>query len=80
MNIEEQIELKSKIIEKLKDFDDDNDNNTLQKAMTYYCSMWDEREGMKHAITLTLNDQYNNHADEQDGYDLKKLSKILAIE
>lgn len=65
-------------IEKMmSEMQDDNDQDTLEKAMNFYCSMWDIREGMKYAIMLTLQDQYNNHEDEQDAKDLRKLKAIL---
>lgn len=79
MPIEKQIELKNKIITMMEDMNDDDDTGILEKAMDYYCSMWDVREGMKHAITLTLNDQYDNHSEEQDGEDLQKLFALLSL-
>ncbi len=62
-----------------KEFDDDEYNETLEKAMNYYCSLWDIREGYKHAIILTLADQYQNHEGEQDPNDLVKLKEILKL-
>lgn len=60
-------------------YDDDDYNDPLQKAMNYYCSMWDIREGYKHALALTLRDQYQNHPDEQAPDDLITLAKILNL-
>lgn len=65
------------IFKMLEDMDDDKDNESLEKAMNYFCSMWDIREGMKYAIKMTINDQYNNHEDEQEPQDLKDMINIL---
>lgn len=49
----------------------------LERAMEYYCGTWDKCEGYKHALLLTLADQYDNHADEQEPEVLDKLADIL---
>ena len=70
----------TEIIEMLENpcvFDDDADNEVLEKAMNWYCGMHDVRQGMKHALILTLRDQYENHPEEQEEGDLDKLSDIL---
>lgn len=56
---------------------EDETLSLLEKAMEYYCSTWDKCKGYKHALLLTLEDQYNNHPEEQDPTDLDKLSDIL---
>ena len=62
----------------LEDWDNDDETlGRLEKAMEFWCSNWDIAEGMKHAIRLTLNDQYQNHESEQDPKDLAKLEDIL---
>lgn len=68
-----------KIIASLADMQDDSDNEKLEKAAEYYCSMWDRREGLKHALTLTLRDQYENHNGEQSEDDLDEIIKILEL-
>ena len=65
------------IIARMEVMDDDDDTAVLEKTMNYYCSMWDIREGYKYAIRMTLRDQYENHASEQDPDDLEKLMQIL---
>lgn len=58
----------------------ENDDTTilqLEKAMHYFCGMYDMCEGYKHALRLTINDQYKNHAHEQDADDMEKLKAIL---
>jgi len=49
----------------------------LERAMEFYCGAYDKCEGYKHAIMMTLDDQYNNHESEADPADLDKLSDIL---
>lgn len=68
----------SKVERLLKDWDNDDDNlEKLENAMDYFCGNWDISEGFKHAILLTIKDQYNNHNDETDGSDVDKLIEIL---
>ncbi len=45
--------------------------------MNYFCSNWDICEGYKHAILLTLEDQYNNHKEDLTESELAELSDIL---
>ena len=52
----------------------------LEQATEFYCSMYDRCEGLKHALRLTLNDEYTNHASEQDPEDLAKLVAKLTAE
>ena len=67
------------IITALADMQDDDDNDPLKEAMDYYCSLWDIREGYKHALTLTLREEYENHPDEQYPNNLITLAKILNL-
>jgi len=67
------------IIAAMAEMQDDSDNDKLERAAEYYCSMWDKREGLKHALELTLRDQYENHAGEQADDDLVELIKILDL-
>ena len=60
--------------------DIENEDSTignLHEGAEYWCSNWDLCEGYKHAMRLCLDDQYNNHASEQDMNHLKKLKAIL---
>ncbi len=60
--------------------DIENEDETikqLEEAMEFYCGTWDKCEGYKHALILCLKDQYQNHEDDQDPEDLKKLVAIL---
>lgn len=69
-----------KIIEDIRDIENDDDNiEKLEEAMRYFCSNWDICEGYKHAIIKTLEDQYTHHQSEQDHADLKKLLTILKL-
>jgi hypothetical protein len=65
----------------LKVIDDiDNDDGTLEilkAGAEYWCSNWDLCEGYKHAMRLCLEDQYNNHASEQEPDELNVLKDIL---
>lgn len=71
----QQIELVEKA---LNNIDNDDENiETLSKAMNYYCSNYDICEGYKHAIMMTVRDEYENHANEQNNEDLHKLLSIL---
>ncbi len=65
------------IIDALDDMDDDSDTPKLEAAMNYFCSAWDIREGMKHAIAMTLRDQYENHPEDQESGDLEKLWELV---
>lgn len=67
------------IINKVLDDIDNCDENldTLEKAMDYFCSNHDICEGFKHAIRLCVEDQYSNHSEEQDPKDFEKLLSIL---
>lgn len=56
---------------------EDEDIESLEKAMNYWCGTYDICEGYKLAITNCLDDQYHNHAEEQDIKDLKTLKNIL---
>jgi len=68
----------NKIYKLLDDMEnDDNTIDQLEKAMDFYCGNYDICEGFKHAIRQTLDDQYQNHASEQDPKDLVKLLAIL---
>ena len=49
----------------------------LQQGAEYWCSNYDLCEGYKHAMILCLQDQYNNHAHEQDIESLQKLKDLL---
>jgi len=56
---------------------EDETIDMLQKAAELYCGNYDLCEGYKHALRMTLKDQYENHADEQASDDLDELTKIL---
>lgn len=69
---------KKQIFKLIDDTDNDDENiDRLQKGAEYFCSNYDLCEGYKHALRLCINDQYDNHASEQDPKDLDKLSDIL---
>lgn len=71
-------ELVTEVYNTLSDIDNDDEVlDTLEEAMEYFCSTWDKCEGYKHAITLTLDDQNDNHFSELEADDLKKLLAIL---
>lgn len=66
------------IIATLLDMENDDENiERLQEAMEYFCGTWDKCGGYKHALILTLQDQYENHPEDQDPQDLIKLKEIL---
>ena len=66
------------VYEALRNIENEDETiDKLQEAMDYYCSTWDKCVGFKKAIFTTLEDQYNNHAGEQDDGDLDKLLEIL---
>jgi hypothetical protein len=66
------------ILKKIEDIpSEDETMDMLQKAMEHYCSNYDICEGYKYALKMTLNDQYQNHAGEQESNDLDILSDIL---
>jgi hypothetical protein len=58
---------------------DDNTIDMLKDAAEYYCGNFDICEGYKHAIIMALEDQYQNHAREQESDDTVELKKILGI-
>lgn len=45
--------------------------------MKYFCGTWDKCEGYKHAILLTLNEQWENHKEDLTEAELQKLLDIL---
>jgi|19_taG_2_1085344.scaffolds.fasta_scaffold97164_2 hypothetical protein len=55
----------------------DESMKVLEKAMNYFCGTWDICEGFKHAIMETVDDQVNNHGNEQQQSDFKRLLDIL---
>ena len=66
------------LIQYITDTENDDENvSRLQNAMNYFCSTWDECEGYKYALIKCLQDQYENHPDEQDPDDLKRLQDII---
>lgn len=65
------------IIKLTEDMNDDEDTSRLEKAMEYFCGMWDIREGFKHAIKLSLEDQYQNHPEDQEPEHLEMMKAIL---
>lgn len=66
------------VLELIEDTENEDENLArLQNAMEYFCGTWDMCEGYKHALKLTIRDQYQNHKDEQDPKDLEKLQAIL---
>lgn len=65
------------IIKYMEDMEDDSDNEILLNLMNEYCSLWDIREGYKYAIAITLRDQYENHADDQEEGELEKIMDKL---
>lgn len=58
-------------------FTDDRNLPVLTQAVDYFCSTYDKCEGLKHALLLTMDDQLDNHADEQDVEDFEKILNIL---
>ena len=56
---------------------EDETIDMLKEAMEHYCGNYDICEGYKHALRMTLDDQYQNHNDEQSPDDLVELNKIL---
>lgn len=70
--------LLEKVYNTISETDNDDENAVrLEKAMNYYCGMWDMCEGFKHALICTLDDQYENHPEDQEDKDLQKLLDIL---
>lgn len=66
------------VLKLLDDMENDDENiDTLQKAAEFYCGNYDLCEGYKHALRMTIHDQYTNHPDEQDPQDLAKIITIL---
>ena len=67
------------ILTLLNDIENDDENIVnLQKAVDYYCSNYDICEGYKHALHITIKDQYNNHPkDQNEDKDMSKLKSIL---
>lgn len=71
-----------KIIEQIEDIPNEDENiESLEKAMVFYCSNFDICEGFKHSLILSLTDQYTNHSEDEEmnKRDLNKLLKILNI-
>lgn len=56
---------------------DDESLPKLKAAAEYYCSNFDLAWGYREALLLTLNNQYGNHAGEQEPDDLDKLLPLL---
>lgn len=74
----EHKEVLEEVYKLLEDIENNDETiNSLQKGAEYWCSNWDLCEGYKYAIRLCLDDQYNNHADEQEMGQLVKLRDIL---
>lgn len=66
------------ILKLLEDIENCDENiERLEKAMRYFCSNYDICYGYKEALRLTLHDQYEHHASEQDPQDLERLKEIL---
>jgi len=66
------------VLEELEKMDNDDENMLiLERAMNYYCGMYDKCEGYKLALKETILDQYENHLDEQKDNDMDKLWDIL---
>ena len=66
------------ILKLIEDIENNDDNiKCLEKAMESYCGNYDMIEGFKHALTLTINDQYNNHPEDQD--EDKEMSELKSI-
>ena len=75
-------EIKQKLADEIHNIlsetpNEDETLDILKNAMEYFCSTWDKAEGYKHAITLTLDDQIENHIDEIDIEDLHTLIGVL---
>lgn len=58
----------------------DEDMQMLEDTMNFYCSLWDIREGMIHALLLTIEDQWMNHGPEQNINDIKNLRRRLRLD
>lgn len=66
------------ILKLIEDIENDDDTiSILEEAMEHYCSTWDKCEGFKHALRLTIEDQYQNHRGEESEDDLDELKRIL---
>lgn len=67
------------MLKTIDEIENDDDTLPLLKAgAEYWCSNWDLCEGYKHAMRLCLEDQYMNHASEQEDGELKVLTDILS--
>jgi len=67
------------MLKTIDEIENDDDTLPLLKAgAEYWCSNWDLCEGYKHAMRLCLEDQYYNHASEQEDGELKVLTDILS--
>lgn len=70
--------LVNEVYKTLEEMDNEDENlDKLESAMVYFCSSYDKCEGYKTAITLTLDDQINNHFGELEEEDLQALLKLL---
>ena len=67
------------MLKTIDEIENDDDTLPLLKAgAEYWCSNWDLCEGYKEAMRICLEDQYNNHASEQEDGELKVLTDILS--
>lgn len=67
------------MLKTIDEIENDDDTLPLLKAgAEYWCSNWDLCEGYKEAMRLCLEDQYCNHASEQEDGELKVLTDILS--
>lgn len=71
----QQINLVQKALDNIDN--DDENLELLEQAMEFYCSTYDKCEGYKHAIMMTVRDQYENHTNEQNDEDLHELLTLL---
>lgn len=62
----------------IKDMENEDENlKTLADAMEFFCDTFDKAVGYKHAILMTMEDQYENHPHEQDLDGWQRLIDIL---
>lgn len=75
---QEHEDILAEIRQLIEDIPNEDENlESLENAMNYWCGTYDICEGFKYAINLCLDDQYNNHAEEQELADLLTLRTIL---
>jgi len=70
--------LYKEIVITIRDTENEDETvNQLERAMQFFCGTYDKCEGYKHALLLTLDDQFDNHIEDLTESELKQLLDIL---